>query len=335
MSKIKTEFSKDCPDCGEIQYYGSKYSLANAIEKNIQCLTCSNKGQGFLDYGEMERICPQCKKTIYYKRRGTFLMAIRKNSTCKPCSYERRKKPIKEKKIKDEKYYQNLIEKRITYKKKWREENKEVLKIKSKKWREENKEVLKIKSKKWREENKETISKKSKISYQNNKEKRKEQVKKYRESPKGKEVIRKRSLLPKNKLNNNISKSIGQSINLFSRNKNLRKSGRHWENITGYTIEQLMIHLEKQFTQGMNWDNYGKGGWELEHIIPVSFFDFSYIEDIEFKYCWSLNNLQPLWRKDNLEKGDKITFWGRKVNAKSIYITGTTQLKVIPVIPNS
>jgi len=42
------------------------------------------------------------------------------------------------------------------------------------------------------------------------------------------------------------------------------------------------------------------------------------MNDTEFKYCWSLHNLQPLWEKDNLEKSDKITIWGKEIKAQNI-----------------
>jgi hypothetical protein len=74
--------------------------------------------------------------------------------------------------------------------------------------------------------------------------------------------------------------------------------------ILGYTLEQLMEHLENKFTKGMTWDNYGE--WHVDHIIPMSSFEFESVEDREFKICWSLKNLQPLWGLDNLIKGSKL-----------------------------
>lgn len=65
-----------------------------------------------------------------------------------------------------------------------------------------------------------------------------------------------------------------------------------------------MLHLESLFTNGMSWQNYGE--WHVDHKIPISSFDFESIECEEFKKCWSLNNLQPLWGIDNLSKGSKI-----------------------------
>jgi hypothetical protein len=69
-----------------------------------------------------------------------------------------------------------------------------------------------------------------------------------------------------------------------------------------FTLESLITHLEKQFTEGMCWDNYGE--WHLDHILPMNSFDFD--EENSFSDCWSLANLQPLWSFDNLSKGSKV-----------------------------
>lgn len=53
----------------------------------------------------------------------------------------------------------------------------------------------------------------------------------------------------------------------------------------------------------MNWDNYTKSGWHIDHIIPQDvFLPFKSENDIKFKVCWSLANLRPLWHTDNLSR---------------------------------
>lgn len=86
------------------------------------------------------------------------------------------------------------------------------------------------------------------------------------------------------------------------------KNGRHWEGLVGYTLIELMVHLEKQFQPGMTWDNYGleEGQWSVDHIIPRTHFVFGNNTDADFLHCWSLKNLQPLWHIDNIKKRDKI-----------------------------
>jgi hypothetical protein len=68
---------------------------------------------------------------------------------------------------------------------------------------------------------------------------------------------------------------------------------------------------------GMSWDLLLHGKIHIDHIVPISFFRYEKIEDQEFQYCWSLNNLQPLWAKDNLSKNKRIiaAVTNRKENA--------------------
>jgi hypothetical protein len=84
------------------------------------------------------------------------------------------------------------------------------------------------------------------------------------------------------------------------------KAHRPWESLVGYTVEQLRVHLEKQFKRGMTWENHGIKGWHIDHKIPVSAFNFERPEDIDFKRCWELSNLQPMWWRDNLVKNNKL-----------------------------
>jgi hypothetical protein len=79
---------------------------------------------------------------------------------------------------------------------------------------------------------------------------------------------------------------------------------RKWWDVLGYNIDVLRLHLEKHFKDGMTWENYGE--WHIDHVIPVSVFNFQTIDDIDFKKCWSLSNLRPLWAKDNLKKSASL-----------------------------
>jgi len=96
------------------------------------------------------------------------------------------------------------------------------------------------------------------------------------------------------RLHRNIKRAITRHI---KENKNYRR----WEDILGYSTLDLMAHLEKQFKDGMTWNNYGK--WHVDHVIPVSAFRFYEFNDEGFKECWKLTNLQPLWRFENISKG--------------------------------
>jgi 5-methylcytosine-specific restriction endonuclease McrA len=83
------------------------------------------------------------------------------------------------------------------------------------------------------------------------------------------------------------------------------KAGRHWETLVGYTFLALMCHLESLFQPGMTWENYGE--WQVDHIRPIASFTFTSADDPEFRQCWALSNLQPLWATDNHHKGARWT----------------------------
>ena len=82
------------------------------------------------------------------------------------------------------------------------------------------------------------------------------------------------------------------------------KNGQRWESLAGYTAKELAVHLERQFTKGMTWDRFMEGEIHIDHIIPKSSFNFESHEDDEFRQCWALANLRPMWATDNRRKGD-------------------------------
>jgi hypothetical protein len=55
----------------------------------------------------------------------------------------------------------------------------------------------------------------------------------------------------------------------------------------------------------MSWENHGTV-WHIDHIIPKSVFNYTDAEHIDFKRCWALKNLQPLWAGENMSKGDSL-----------------------------
>ena len=74
--------------------------------------------------------------------------------------------------------------------------------------------------------------------------------------------------------------------------------------LLGCTIQEAKKHIEKQFKEGMSWDNHSMRGWHIDHIIPCASFDLTDPE--QQKKCFHYTNLQPLWAKENMSKGAKI-----------------------------
>jgi hypothetical protein len=155
----------------------------------------------------------------------------------------------------------------------------------------ETKERLKKNHKKWSEQNKEHLK-------QYIKEYRKNNVDKIRQIKRDYERYRKASD-PAYKLISNFRTAIYQVL----KENNVEKN-KHYFDILKYTPEELISHLEKQFTDSMTWENYGE--WHVDHRIPISSFNFESVDDDSFIKCWSLENLQPMWGNENIIKGSKI-----------------------------
>jgi len=61
----------------------------------------------------------------------------------------------------------------------------------------------------------------------------------------------------------------------------------------------LQMHIEKQFTKGMSWEN--KHLWHIDHIVPLS----SAKTEEEMKARCNYMNLRPMWAFENMSKGSK------------------------------
>lgn len=110
---------------------------------------------------------------------------------------------------------------------------------------------------------------------------------------------------PVNSVRSRIANQIRKALKYREHTKNNKTF-----TLLGYTKYELRDHLESQFTDGMSWDNMGE--WHIDHIRPIASFDYDSTDHPDFKKCWALNNLQPLWAEDNLRKNDK---WDGVVNA--------------------
>ena len=164
--------------------------------------------------------------------------------------------------------------------------NKDHLKRTHQEWCNKNKGYYKEYSKKYRQENRDKIEK----YRQDNKVEIRKNTSEYKR--------KRRELDFRLRLDNNISNAVRRSLNG-------KKNGRKWETLLGYTIKDLIKHLEKQFDDKMNWNNRGKY-WHIDHIKPISLFKYETAEELEFKECWALENLQPLEAKENIRKSNKF-----------------------------
>lgn len=82
------------------------------------------------------------------------------------------------------------------------------------------------------------------------------------------------------------------------------KKGVSFNTYIGCSLDELKSHLEKQFVEGMSWENWGLGDgfWAIDHKIPL----VSAKTEDEMTALCHFTNLQPMWCIDNIRKGGKI-----------------------------
>lgn len=156
---------------------------------------------------------------------------------------------------------------------------------------------------------------KTKANYQKNKKIISEKQKLYRLENYNKIIERERNYDKKNRLVRNLYKQNRRNTDflfkLICNIRNLigisfRKNGYNKDSktnkILGCTYEEFKQHLEKQFTEGMSWDNQGE--WHLDHIYPVSLAKTEE-EIIKLNHY---TNFQPLWAEENIRKGNRLDY---------------------------
>lgn len=152
--------------------------------------------------------------------------------------------------------------------------------------------------------NQKRINLNHRLKYKLNKEQVKQRHRKYYETHKEQILIYRKKYENerlRTDLNFKIKKNLRIRINDALRGNN--KSATTIK-LLGCSVEQLKRHLELRFTEGMTWSNYGRNGWEIDHIIPCSSFDLT--DYSQQRRCFHYSNLQPLWKLDNLKKGNRL-----------------------------
>lgn len=108
---------------------------------------------------------------------------------------------------------------------------------------------------------------------------------------------------PIRKLRKILRSRIRSALRRFVRGS--LKKGSHVDVATfewlGCSIEELKVHIESQFENGMTWDNWCFRGWHLDHVLGLATFDLT--DPGQMKKACHFSNLQPLWGRENLSKG--------------------------------
>jgi hypothetical protein len=165
--------------------------------------------------------------------------------------------------------------------------------------------------------NKEKYTDRNKENYLKNQELRKEKQRKYNSENKDKR--KEYNQRPENKARQNeyvkqmsrsspekhLATNIRCSIAMRLREINSKKDQKTLDIIGLNSWEEFKKHMESQFTDGMNWGNYGnkiETDWSIDHIIPIS--SATTLEEV--KKLNHYTNLRPMWHIDNIKKRDKF-----------------------------
>ena len=108
---------------------------------------------------------------------------------------------------------------------------------------------------------------------------------------------RKKNQTPERKLRASVSNAVRNALKRGGHTK----GGSTFAHLP-YTPADLKEHIENQFNEHMNWDNYGSY-WNIDHIIPQAALQYDSLKHPNFQKCWTLKNLQPLTIKENSSKG--------------------------------
>lgn len=186
------------------------------------------------------------------------------------------------------------------------------------KWKEANPEKAKEAGRSWHRENKHRVKAYDAKRYLANRERSLAYGRKWRKENPEKHAAYKREYAAthkerlreyakhfkaksfRNRLHATVSRSISASLGSG------KKGRTSWTEFLGYDIETLMAHLEKTMPQGCTWKDYGRTGLHIDHIIPLSAFNFDTPRDIDFKRCWALKNLRLLPARENMRKAAKL-----------------------------
>lgn len=152
-----------------------------------------------------------------------------------------------------------------------------------------DKDLLKRRNKVYYQRNKSSISKRGKTYYQQNKPRIISRVVEY---------DRRRIKID---INYKLRKRLKARMKLALLRNYISGSAIQ---LLGCSVHDFRRYLEKKFTAGMSWKNYGL--WHIDHIIPCCSFDLTKIE--EQQKCFHYTNQQPLWATDNLRKGTSSIF---------------------------
>lgn len=308
----RDSFHYDCKECArkKRQQYITRIKKIIVIPEEKICACCGllKKSEFFnKDSKRLNGLSPYCKdcghkKYLDFVERNGDAFKIRNRVKARAWVLAHPKKV----KIRARNYY--LL-------------NKEDIIVKAREYRKNNKDKIKQIQKEYRIKNLNRLTKYLKRYRTMNKDKIAEQNNKYRKDNRTKIIERQR-----NRRINNIEAFRAYmrnwfrnayytrpvykiELNLRSRIYQLLKGKQKSDatlKLLGCSVNAFRVYFESKFKNGMTWNLFMQGKIHIDHIKPCSSFNLEKVS--EQQECFHWTNLQPLWAKDNLEKGAKLNW---------------------------
>ena len=98
----------------------------------------------------------------------------------------------------------------------------------------------------------------------------------------------------------NIMCRLRRRVGMALKTQGVKKSIGTIE-LLGCTSALFRSYIEKQFVDGMTWENRDK--WHIDHRVPCAAFNL--LDPLEQRCCFWYKNHQPMWAIDNLCKSNK------------------------------
>lgn len=226
--------------------------------------------------------CKSCSKS-YYAANKDHVSAYNKRYGVE--NRDRISKKQKEYKSKNEErgkeyqreYYLKNKVKRIEYQTEYRHNNKDKVRARKTKYYFANREKIVARKKIWIEKNIDEIRRKAR--------------KYYRETT---------SKDPRYVIGRRVARGMRDALIKG-------KNGKSWETFVDYNVDDLIKYFKRKNRK--IWDKFvaNPSDYHIDHIIPVTAFNFDAPDQIDFKKCFDMKNLQILTASENLSKHDKLS----------------------------
>jgi hypothetical protein len=281
---------RDCTKCGQtknLEFFSNaargRYGKNSVCKECVRAYMVANKDRINALSLEKYHKAQAPKKVAKQAAREARMASTEK--ACARCKTVKSKAEFKRKKDAADGHHCHCRDCCNAINREHRERNPEMAAAWSRRWAKKNPEKVRAKSLRWIEKNPGRQSELSRNWVERNKERHRENMVRYMS-------------IPRVRLHRTIRERIRQMLKGNKSKKTLE--------ILGYDIATLKGHLERQFSKGMNWSNYGD--WHVDHIVPLSSFNITSEFDPELQAAWALSNLRPLWATENLQKRAKRLF---------------------------